>query len=287
MQALTFLLREALINLRRHGLMTVAAITTIGVALTLVGSFYLSFLQIRALSQRTVDAFEMRVFCRPDLTPETLQATEAKLKALPGVAHVAYRSKGEAFADATRNYPIDTAGLPNLMPDTFVVKLRRPEQASPTAAEIRNWKEEVETVEVPEDDLKVVLQLTHFIQTLGLLGGLLLLFGALVVVVNTIRLSVFSRRREIKIMQIIGATPWFIRLPMLFEGLIHGLMGGGLAFLALIALVRYTNQLLLQIPLLASYLTPVALPPLAAFLLIGGSLLGSAGAALSVHRYLR
>lgn len=287
MQALLFLLREALINLRRHGLMTVAAITTIGVALTLVGSFYLSFVQIRALSQRTVDAFEMRVFCRPDLTPETLQATEAKLKTLPGVARVAYRSKGEAFADATKNYPIDTAGLPNLMPDTFVVKLRSPEQASPTATEIRNWKEEVETVEVPEDDLKVVLQLTHFIQTLGLLGGLLLLFGALVVVVNTIRLSVFSRRREIKIMQIIGATPWFIRLPMLCEGLLHGLMGGGLAFLALIALVRYTNQLLLQIPLLASYLTPVALPPLAAFLLIGGSLLGSAGAALSVHRYLR
>lgn len=287
MQALTFLLREALINLRRHGLMTVAAITTIGVALTLVGSFYLSFLQIRALSQRTVDAFEMRVFCRLDLTPEALQETEAKLQALPGVAKVSYRSKDEAFADATKNMPIDTTGLPNLMPDTFVVKLSAARGASAAAATVRAWTDTVDQVELPEDELKAVLQLARFVQTLGLLGGALLLFGALVVVVNTIRLSVFSRRREIKIMQIIGATPWFIRLPMLCEGLLHGLAGGGLAFLALIALVRYTDQLLQQIPLLAGYLTPVALGPLATLLLLGGSLLGSAGAALSVHRYLR
>lgn len=287
MRAFPFLLREALINLRRHGLMTIAAITTIGVALMLVGSFYLTFTQLSTISRRAVDAFEMRVFCRAELSPEALKETEAKLRALPGVTSVTYRSKDEAFADAAKSLPIDTAGLPNLMPDTFVIKFQRAEQTSATAATIRSWNTEVENVDVPEEELKVVVRIASFLRTIGLLGGALLLFGALVVIVNTIRLSVFSRRREIKIMQIIGATPSFIRLPMLLEGLIHGIAGGLLATGALAALVRYTNQLLVQLPLLTSYLEPISLVRLGGALLIGGGLLGAGGAALSLHRYLR
>ncbi|MCX6365702.1 MAG: permease-like cell division protein FtsX [Armatimonadetes bacterium] len=286
-RAFPFLFREALINLRRHGLMTVAAITTIAVALTLVGSFSLTFSQLRTMSRRTVDAFEMRVFCRPEITRERLDETEAKLRELPGVAEVTYRSRDDAFADAAKSLPIDTVGLPNLMPDTFVVKLRSAERASTTASTIRSWQGDVENVDVPEEELKVVLRLADFIRNLGLLGGALLLFGALVVVVNTIRLSVFSRRREIQIMKIVGATPGFIRLPMLIEGLIHGVVGGLLAALALIALLRYTDTLTVAIPLLASYLEPVNLPLLAISLVSGGGFLGATGAWLSLSRYLR
>ncbi|WP_395094857.1 cell division protein FtsX [Armatimonas sp.] len=287
MQAFPFLLREALINLRRHGLMTVAAITTIGVALTLVGSFYLTFTQLRTMSRRTVDAFEMRVFCRPGLSPEALTETESKLRAVPGVADVLYRSRDDAFADAAKSLPIDTAGLPNLMPDTFVVKLRSAEESVGLATTIRSWMGEVENVDVPEEELKVVVRLADFIRNLGLLGGALLLFGALVVVVNTIRLSVFSRRREIQIMKIVGATPEFIRLPMLMEGLIHGVGGALIATLALSGLLRYTDTLTAAIPLLSSYLEPVNLPRLAGVLVAGGGLLGAGGAWLSLHRYLR
>ncbi len=286
-RALPFLLREAWVNLRRHGLMTVAAITTIGVALTLIGAFYLTFTQLRTMSRRTVDAFEMRVFCRPKLSSARLRNVQEKLLTLPGVADVRYRSKEDAFADAAKSLPIDTEGLPNLMPDTFVVKLRSAEGTAATAATIRGWMGEVDNVDVPEEELKVVLRLADFIRNLGLLGGALLLFGALVVVVNTIRLSVFSRRREIQIMKIVGATPGFIRLPMLIEGLIHGVLGAVLASLALSGLLRYTDTLTAAIPLLASYLEPIALPSFVGVLIVGGGLLGAGGAWLSLHRYLR
>jgi cell division transport system permease protein len=287
MRAFPFLLSEALINLRRHGLMTLAALTTIGVSLTLIGAFYVTFSQLRTMSRRTVDAFEMRVFCRPEIGEERLKETETRLQGLPGVASVTYRSKDDAFADAAKSLPIDTAGLPNLMPDTFVVKLRSAEQTVATAATIRSWMGEVENVDVPEEELKVVVRLADFIRNLGLLGGALLLLGALVVVVNTIRLSVFSRRREIQIMKIVGATPGFIRLPMLIEGLVHGLGGALLATLGLWSLLRYTDTLTAAIPLLASYLEPIPLPKLAATLLAGGSLLGMGGAWVSMRRYLR
>lgn len=285
-RSLPFLWREALINLRRHGLMTLAAISTIAVALTLVGAFWLTFVQLRTMSRRTVDAFEMRVFCRPELTRERLEQTEARLRALPGVAEVAYRSKDEAFADAAKSLPIDTEGLPNLMPDTFVVKLTSAQAASGIATQVRGWLAEVENVDVPEEELKVVVRLSGFLRTLGTLGGGLLLFGALVVVVNTIRLSVFSRRREIQIMKIVGATASFIRLPMLIEGLLHGVLGGLLAALALSVLVRYTDTLARTIPLLASYLEPVSLLSLTGSLVLGGGVLGVGGAWLSVRRYL-
>ena len=88
-------------------------------------------------------------------------------------------------------------------------------------------------------------------------------------------------------MQIIGATSGFIRLPMLLEGLIHGIAGGLLATGGLAALVRYTDQLLLQIPLLTRYLEPVSLLHLGGLLLLSGCLLGAGGAAFSLHRYLK
>jgi cell division transport system permease protein len=287
MRSIPFLLREALINLRRHGLMTVAAVTTIGVALTLVGAFVLTFQQITAMSKRTVDAFEMRVFCRREIEKDRVKTLEKRLGKLPEVASVEYRASKDAFADATKHLPIDTEGIPNLMPDTFVVKLTDA-SAGPKVAEIvRGWKPEIENVDLPEEEMKVVVKLVAFLRTLGGIGGILLLFGALVVVMNTIRLSVFSRRREIKIMQIVGAKPWFIRLPMLIEGLIHGLLGGLIATLALFVLRHYTDQLALQIPLIASYTVAFDLASFGGGLLGTGALLGVIGSFLSVHRYLR
>jgi cell division transport system permease protein len=252
-----------------------------------MGAFYVTFSQLRTMSKRTVDAFEMRVFCRPELPNETLRELQQKLESLPGVSEVRYRSKQDAFADAAKSLPIDTEGLPNLMPDTFIVKLRSAEKTTATAKTIRSWMGEVENVDVPEDELQVVVRLTDFVRNLGLLGGALLVFGTLVVVVNTIRLSVFSRRREIQIMKIVGATPGFIRLPMLVEGLIHGVAGALLATLALTGLLHYTETLTAAIPLLASYLEPINVPKLALFLVTGGGLLGAGGAWLSLARYLR
>lgn len=288
MRALPFLLKEALVNLRRHRLMTAAAITTIAAALTLFGAFALAFHQVQTLLGHSIDAFEVRVFSRPGLRSGDLSALTARLRALPEVASVTYLPREQAFAEAARDLPIDTAGIPNVFPDTFVLKLRSAAQAPQVARTIRGWRREVENLDLPEQEMHTLVKIAGFVRTLGALLGTLLLLGTLVVVANTIRLSVFSRRREIRIMQIVGATPWFIRLPLLIEGLIHGAAGGAAAALLLTGGVRYVDsQIVRDIPLIAAHAAPVDLLRLGLWLTAGGVALGVGGSLLSIRRYLR
>lgn len=287
MRALPFLIREAFVNLRRHGVMTVAAISTLAVALTLCGAFALTFVQLRHLAGRSVDAFEMRVFCRTDAAPEALQATGERLRALPGVARVTFIPREQAFAEQTRNLPIDTQGIPNVFPHTFVVKLSDSEAAGPVAAQVRAWHGDIESVDVPETELRLMVRIAALLRNLGLVGGALLLAGALLVVMNTIRLSVFARQREIQIMRIVGATAGFIRLPMVIEGILHGLAGGLVAGGLLYLTGRAVERLTSQIGFLASNVAPVDWVGTGLWLTAGGVALGATGSLLALRRYLR
>jgi cell division transport system permease protein len=288
MRSFFFLIGEAFINLRRHGLMTVAAVTTIAVTLCLLGAFALTFYQMHVATNRAAGEFEMHVFCREQVKKDQIPGIEQRLKEIPGVASVRYLSKEQAFAEYTKGLPIDTQGIPNRFNETFVVKLSDPKRAAEVASTVRSWHGEVQEVSLPEAEMGGVLKIMDFLRMLGVVGGALLLFGALLVVSNTIRISVFTRRREIKIMQIVGATPWFIRLPLFFEGLIHGVIGGLVASLALVLIDRSTHSLISDvIPMLSRYFTRVDMAYFALVIVAAGALIGAGGSLLSIRRYLR
>jgi cell division transport system permease protein len=116
-------------------------------------------------------------------------------------------------------------------------------------------------VALPDREMAGVLRLANLVRDAGIVGAVVLLGAALVVVSNTIRISVFGRRREIKIMQLVGATAWFIRLPLLIEGLLHGLGGGALAGICLFAGGHYAARLIREtVPMLVPYGGSVDLP---------------------------
>lgn len=288
MRSFPFLLREALVNLKRHGLMTLAAVTTITVSLALLGAFSVTFYQIETATRHTLDSFELRVFCRAGIAPAHLARLNRQIARLPGVGTVDFLSKESIWAEQTRAYPIDTAGIPNLMNDTFVVKMADPRRGRVIAREIRGWHKEVQEVSLPEKDMGVVLRLASFVRDAGIVSAVVLLGGALIVVSNTIRISVFTRRREIKIMQLVGAAPWFIRLPLLIEGLLHGLAGGALASACLFVLGRYVGTLIRDsVPMLVPYGGSIDGWRCALALVLLGALIGASGSLLSIHRYLR
>ncbi|MBC8102878.1 MAG: hypothetical protein H7Z41_09855, partial [Cytophagales bacterium] len=211
-----------------------------------------------------------------------------RLRALPGVATVQFRSRQQVWAEQTKNYSIDISGIPNQMNDTFILTLSDPEQAGKIAGTVRGWSDLVQEVAVPEDELNGVRRIANFLRMIGGIGGVILLLGALLVVSNTIRVSVAARRREIKIMQIVGASPWFIRLPLLLEGLIHGVLGGALASLCLYVVGRSVGTLIRDtVPMLLPYGGPIDAPSLALSLIGAGAVLGAGGSFLSIHRYLR
>ncbi|MES2461863.1 MAG: FtsX-like permease family protein, partial [Armatimonadota bacterium] len=141
---------------------------------------------------------------------------------------------------------------------------------------------------VPEDELEGVRRLASFLRTAGFISSVLLLLGSLVVVSNTIRASVAARHREIKIMQIVGASPWFIRIPLLLEGLIHGTLGGAIACLCLYFVGHYVGELIRDtVPMLVPYGGPVDILTSSIALVGAGAVVGAGGSLLSMHRYLR
>lgn len=290
MRSLPFLFREAFVNLRRHGLMTAAAVTTIAVALALMGSFAITFYQITTATDRAVRDFEMRVFCREEVTKKQLPFIRKRIEALPGVARpVIYLSKEKSFAEFTKNQPIDTEGIPNKFNETFVVKLTDAKRAPRVAGAIRGWHALIQEVSVPEQEMRGVLRIADFLRVAGAGGGAALLLGALVVVSNTVRVSLFSRRREIRIMQIVGATPWFIRLPLFIEGVIHGIVGGLLASVCLFGVARAINDLIVgTVPLMSTYFNlRLDMLRVGLAVVVAGGLIGALGSLLSMRRYLK
>jgi cell division transport system permease protein len=288
MNSLGFLIGEAFVNLRRHSFMTFAAITTIAVSLGLLGAFLITFYEVDTATHHAVSAFEMRIFCKPAVTKQALGDLQDQIRALPGVGSVMFRSRDEIWKEQTRDYPIDVSGIPNQMPDTFVVHMTDPARVAGDAATIRSWKDSVQDVAVPETEMNGVNRIASFLRSVGLVSGIVLLVGALIVVSNTIRISVFARRREIRIMQIVGATTWFIRLPLLLEGLIHGIGGGLLACAGLYFVGRYVEALIRQtVPMLLPYGGPVDILRFGLIVVGAGAAIGASGSLLSIRRYLR
>lgn len=288
MRSLPFLFGEAWVNLRRHGLMTAAAISTIAVSLSLLGGFLLTFYQVDYAARKAALDFEMRVFIRPQVKKEELPGLKDRMQELVGVQSVRYVSKEDAFREQTANLPIDTAGLPNQFNEMFVIKMLDPKEAENDAHILRGWHEQIEEVSLPEAEMNGVMKIAGFLRTVGLGGGVLLLIGALLVVSNTIRVSVFTRRREIKIMQIVGASAWFIRLPLLLEGVLHGLCGGILAGVMLGGIAAYVGGLIQsEIPLLTAYGSAVDLVRVGMAAAVAGVLIGLCGSLWSVQRYLK
>jgi cell division transport system permease protein len=290
MRSIPFLFREAIVNLRRHGLMTAAAVTTIAVALALMSSFAITFYQVNTATRRAVGEFEMRVFCREEVNKKQVAGIRKRIEGIPGVAKpVVYISKEKAFKEWTRDQPIDTTDIPNKFNETFVIKMADAKRAPEIARQIRGWHDLIQEVSLPEDEMGGVMSIANFLRVVGAGGGIILLFSALVVVSNTVRISLFSRRREIRIMQIVGATPWFIRLPLFLEGLIHGVVGGLIASGCLILTTRYVNGLIVQtIPQMARYFDIALSMRTVSLALIGvGALIGAGGSLLSMRRYLK
>jgi len=287
MATLFFLVREAFINLRRHGMMTAAAVSTLAAALVLCGGFVLGASRVVAIARRQVDSFEMRVFCRAESSPTALAEIRSRLVALGGVRKVEFIPREKAFEEQARGLPIDTEGVPNLFPHTYVVRFDAPESARRNAEQVRAWHGDVEGVDVRERELEMALRIAGFLGRIGIFGGGALLAGALLVVMNTIRLSVHARHREIQIMRIVGATSAFIRLPMVIEGILHGI-GAGLVATGLLWLAdRGMRLLAADIPLLTVGADPFDPVAVALGLVGAGVAVGAAGSMLALRRHLR
>ena len=231
-----YFVRETYKSIRRNGLMSVASVSTVALSLLVLGMFLLLFLNTNNLAQYLESQVQITVYMQDEADGDVLDATRTKLEGLPGVEKVTPVTKEEALERfkerlGEQQNLLNSLGTDNPFPYYFEVEVDAPERIAELTPQIGEM-EGVETAKFGQEVVEQLFQITKILRIGGILLVVLLAFATLFIIANTIRLTVFARRREVNIMKYVGATDWFIRWPFVIEGMVLGLVAGGLAFLA-------------------------------------------------------
>ena len=227
---LAFVLGEAFIALKRNGTMTLAAVGTAAVALFLLGGISYAYLGLHQYAEGLTGKFEMEAYLKEGADEVTVKGVAQKIRALPGVKSAHWIPREKRWAKHRAEDPDSTQGIGNPYDHAFKVVLSDLSRGDAVAESIRSMPEvNPDAVFYMQKELRLVEDLKGLLRWAGLgLGGLLLLTSGLLIY-NAIRLAVLSRRTEIRIMQLVGASRLTIRFPFLVEGFVQGTLGGALA----------------------------------------------------------
>jgi cell division transport system permease protein len=285
-----YVARETVHNLRRNLLMTSAAVLTVAVSLALVGGALLLREGVQNATVQWKGGVELSVFLKPEVTREQVDAVEQSLRSSPDVKRVSFVSKPEAYQEFKTlfaNSPdmVETVTPDNLPPSFRVV----PRSAEKVKMIGEPFKDDagVYKVSYAEEQVNTLLKVTRALQILILVVASVLLLSAAVLILNTIRMAIFARRREVAVMKLVGATNWFIRVPFMFKGMVQGLFGAGVAFLVVylgrnvVQNAVRNNDLFHQF-----YVSGGEVVSTGMFIVLVGGVVGAIGSAVAVSRFL-
>jgi len=290
-----FFVREALRALKRNAVPSFAAMATVLVTVLVLGVF------IPVVQATTGAANEVRnkviadVYLKTDVKQKDIDRVQRLIQQQPTVKSVQFVSKKQAYEEQKKQNPeaYELLGS-NPLPDTFRVTPVRPDDINklrdalaPTSpsGERTVVDPAIDEVRNREEDTNKILSVTRVVKiTMALLAGLLGV-ASILLIANTIRLSLFSRRREIEVMKLVGATNWFVRGPFMIEGLLCGLFG---SFFAIVLLVLGKEFALPTLNFVKADGAHAIAFELNALILVGaGLLLGAAGSGFTLRRFLQ
>jgi cell division transport system permease protein len=229
--------KEAAANLWRNRLMTVAAVLTVAVSLALVGS---ALLLKQGASRATVqwqNKVDVIVWVNPGAKSTQIGSIGSQLHLSPYVKTCTFRSQAYDYSEAKILEPADLiqATTQSDYPSSWRCTLNNPSEA-PAVYQAFYGKPGVFDVKYPGQQIKTMQSVIHILQWVFLAIAVVLLLSASVLILNTIRMAIFARRREVSVMKLVGATNWFIRLPFMAEGMVQGLIGAAVAVFVVLSL---------------------------------------------------
>jgi cell division transport system permease protein len=285
-----FFLGEVLRNFTRNAGMQATAIGTVAITIVLLGAFLFVRSTLAGLGTDLVNQIELSVYFNTDATQAQEDAARAALSHDTRIAAIDFVSKKQGLAelrDRTHNV-IDTSLLTeNPLPDKLRLRVVDPATVPAVAASARKL-DGVANVVFPQTVIDRLLQVGDTLRRIGIGVIAVFLLVAGIIISNTIRLTVFARRREIAIMQLVGATNMYIRAPFICEGLLDGFIGALIAIVILVAAhVALWPKLMASLPWVQLSATPVNAPSLLGELLLAGSAIGVIASWISVGRHLK
>jgi cell division transport system permease protein len=301
MGRLLFFIREALRALGRSAAPSLAAIVTIVVTVLLLGVLVPVLYSTQSKTEDVREQIALKAFFQPEVDPseERVAKLEREIGRTPHVTAVEYVDKAEAkeiLAQRLDDPDILQELKHNPLPASFTIRLDDPDNLeavrtalvppgasgegrpfSPLIDEVRDSREEASEIRAVTGAVKIVLAVI----------AVLLLIASLMLVGNTIRLSIYARRREVEVMHLVGATGWFIRWPFIIEGLIVGFLGAATAVAILtVGKVTIVDPLSERFALVDN-LDTVEFVPLVAVLVACAMLVAALGSGITLRRFLR
>lgn len=285
-----YVLRETVTNLRRNLLMSTAAVLTVAVSLSLVGGALLIKQGVSKATLQWRGGVELSIFMNPEVATTQKEGIEAELKAMPEVRRVTFVDQEAAFEEFRtmfENSPdlVESVSAKDL-PPSFRVVPREPELVDIVGDRFEK-REGVREVVYARETVQTLIRITTFLQRLIFAVAFVLLLSASLLILNTIRMAIFARRREVQVMKLVGATNWFIRIPFMLEGMVQGLVGAAAAFLLLVIGRSVTESSLRSNQLFREFVvTSADVIGTGVFILAMGGLVGAVGSAIAVSRFL-
>jgi cell division transport system permease protein len=283
---ISFVIKEGLGGFRRAKLSTAVSVVTISISLILLGMFAIVTRNAANLVESIRNKVEIEAFLQESLKPSDIDSLRTKILSLAGVDSVTFISKEEAARIFKEEFGEDIHKVLefNPLPQSFKVALkegfRNAESADQVQKQIRQLKG-IDDVVYRKAILEFIDKRVRTVSLIALGLGILITLSAIVLVSNTIRLTIYSKQQIIETMKLVGATPGFIRLPFILEGISQGFLGGLIASAVIYLLVevvfpRFAPELTELLS--AGYLLYSAL-------IIVGAFLGFIGSLLSIRRF--
>jgi cell division transport system permease protein len=239
-----YVARETASNLWRNRLMTIAAVLTVAVSLTLVGAALLLRQGAANASGQWERGTQVTVWMQPNADKQEIHAVSTQLAQLNYVRQpCVYWNKARNFAEAKRILPSDVTDSTNEseFPTSFWCTPVALSDASQVIATFKGTAG-VDTVTAPLQQIHTEEKVINVLKWVLLGVAVVLIVSAAVLILNSIRMAIFSRRREVSVMKLVGATNWFIRVPYMSEGLIQGLLGSAISAGAVYILYLFINH---------------------------------------------
>lgn len=287
-----YFIKEVYTSFKRNIWMTLASIFTVVLSLFILGFFSIVILNLNKMADTLESQVQISVYLKDDLSQEEIDETKETLSKIEGLEDIKFTIREEAMENfkerlGDQQFLLDALDDTNPLPDSFSLTVTSPQQVK-TIADTAAALDSVESASYSQDIINHLFNLTHLIRLIGVALIILLTGAAIFIISNTIRLTVFARRKEIAIMKYVGATDWFIRWPFLLEGICLGFIGGGLATIFLYIVYNQVTQEIYEamafFPLIPQH---PFIDYISLAILVAGIIIGALGSTISLKRFLK
>jgi len=296
MKARTFRrhVRESFKSLGRNGWMTFASVSAVTITLLLVGVFFVIMMNLNQVAKGIEEDVEIRVHIDVAAGKDQQEVLRKQIDAIPQVASVKFSPKDKELDNLVESFGDDGEAFKlfeqdNPLSDVFIVKTKVPSDTIKVAKKIEKMQYAAK-VKYGQGTVEKISQVPDTSRNVGIILIIGLLFTAMFLISNTIKITIFARRREIEIMRLVGATNWFIRWPFFLEGLWLGLIGSALP-VTIVGITYYYLYEFLTPKLKGNFIQMLDFNPffyqVAGLLILMGALIGVWGSLMSVRKFLK